>query len=136
MVSRIIGIYLAMMLIPLQGHAADSLVCTELIGQKAFSFEYQVEGNILVHNRGKASSTIIENDSDHVIYYMTFLSDVRRYPNNSPPVVISEPFISYIIIEKASGRMTTLSSVTNTVVADNFGSLPGPTVQTGKCRPN
>jgi hypothetical protein len=136
MVKQIIGISLAAMLLSLQGHASDSWLCTELIGKKPFSFEYRVEGNVLIHNRGKARSTIIENNSDHIISYMTFLSDVRRYLNNSPPVIISEPFVSYIIIEKASGRMTTLSSVTNTVVANNFGNLPGPTVQTGTCKPN
>ena len=71
---------------------------------------------------------ILENNADHIISYFSFLGDTTRYPANSAPVRVSEPAVTFMIIEKRSGRMTTLSNNTMSLLADQFGTLPPPEI--------
>lgn len=119
-----------------EARAAEGWTCTQIIGGKPFVYKYVVNGDILVHNGGKGKSTIIENNSDHLISYIAFLSDVHRKPNNSPSVVVADPVVNYIIIEKASGRFTSLTNVTMMAFADSYYELPPPEVVSGHCKPD
>jgi len=116
--------------------AAESWTCTQSINGKPFVYKYVVNGDILVHNGGKGKSTIIENNSDHLISYIAYLNDVSRNPNNSPPVVVADPFVNYIIIEKASGRFTSLRNIQMMVFANSYSMLPPPEVESGHCKPD
>jgi hypothetical protein len=116
--------------------ASEDWTCIQTIGNKPFTSGYKVDGGRLLHADGTFSSTILENKADHMISYLSFLSETTRFPVNSPQVRISEPFVTYMIIEKRSGRVTTLSNGTMVVVADQFGKLPEPDVGNGQCTPN
>jgi hypothetical protein len=134
--NRMIWISLPTTLFGLPAHASDSWICTEIIGNKSFVFRYKVDGDTLIHENGKGHSIILENNSDHMISYIVFSQDVVRYHNNHAPITISEPFVSYIIIEKSSGRFTSLDNLTMNVLADTFGTLPAPSLTTGHCKPD
>lgn len=116
--------------------AGEAWTCTETINGKPFVYKYAVNGDILVHNGGKGKSTIIENNSDHLISYLAYTNDITRYPNNSPPVVVSEPFVNYFIIEKASGRFTSLTNITMAIMGEKAATLPGPEIVGGHCKPD
>lgn len=105
------------------------------MGTKPYVVRYRVDGDTLIHNSGKGRSTIIENNADHIISYVAIVSDVHRFPNNSPPVVVAEPSVSYYIIEEASGRFTELSDIATEVMVNRYGTLPPPDVETGHCKP-
>jgi hypothetical protein len=115
-------------------HASDLWVCTRIIDNKPIFTEYRIKGDILVINGGRGSSKILENNLDHVISYIAFLSNVHRYPKNTAPIEISEPIYIYIIIEKSSGQLTVLDSGTGTIASDSYGQLIPPSVQTEHCK--
>jgi hypothetical protein len=135
-IGGMIRVSLAAMFLALPASASDSWFCQRNIGTKSFTFTYRVDGNLLIVNNGAAHSTILENNSDHVISYVSFTTDVTRYPANHAPVLVAEPSLSYIIIEKASGRFTELSSIAMEILVNTYGALPPPDVQTGTCKPN
>jgi hypothetical protein len=137
MAGQVLGIsLLATMLLILPGQASDSWVCTELIGNKSFVVRYKIDGDMLIHNNGRGHSTILENNTDHVISYIAIMSDFTRHLNNSPPVRVAEPSVTYLIIEKSSGRFTELSNDLMEAFGNAYGTLPSPDVKTGHCEPN
>lgn len=98
---------LAMMSLPLSAHATENWLCTHVINGKSLDLDYEVSDTLLA-NHGKGHLSILENDADHLVAYIAFTENVSRYPVNSAPVVVSEPMVSYTIIEKGSGRLTEL----------------------------
>jgi hypothetical protein len=116
--------------------ASEAWNCIKIIKNKSYPHGYRVDGDRLLHSDGTFSSTIIENNSDHIISYYSFLSKTTRYPDNSAPVRVSEPMVGFIIIEKRSGRLTLLSNDTMSVLADQYGTLPPPEIDTEQCTPN
>lgn len=128
-------IILAAALVPLAGPtlASESWVCTQMIRNKPYAANYQVDGDLLTVNGGRAHSTILENNADRLIAYYAYLSNRHRIPKNAAPVEIDQASVIYTIIEKASGRLTVLDYGASSVGAEEYGTMIAPLVQTQHC---
>jgi hypothetical protein len=126
----------AIIFVPIIAHASESWLCSRAINGKELVTDYKVIADMLLINKGKGHYTILQDDQDHVVSFSAFSGDVTRPLSNGGRVVVSEPFVSYIIIEKRAGRLIELSSVVSSVISDSYGAIPTPAVDTQRCRPN
>jgi hypothetical protein len=113
--------------------ASESWTCTKIAQGKAFPIKYVVNGNILLHGDGSAHSKTMLNDDRLLISFGSFMSSVRRYPKNSRPVDIDEPFVNYFIIDKIGSRLILLGNVGMTILSDMYGSLGDASLEELRC---
>ena len=84
----------------------------------AFAARFQINGDKLVPIGGSIQFQIIENNTEHVLAWYSFLDKNRRYSD-------------WIFLERSSGNMAETDDIA--IVAMDYKDGGGPSAQDSKC---
>jgi len=132
-VTAIIGMMIVSLLCASPTVASESWTCIKMAAGKALPFKYVVNGKLLIHADGSAYSKILLNDERLLISFGSFVSNVHRYPKNSHPVEIDEPFVTYFILDKLRNRLLMLDNGAMVIFSDMHGNLPDASLEELPC---